>query len=176
MNDDHRRQKLLDEGFGRLEELLEQQRTLYRQLDTLVGEQRAAVQRADIDGLVQASSEEREIIDVIRGMDLRRAELADALASELGMEVEETPALTDLLEFSGERRSRLVTIADELRRLVVAVRTASGVVRVAAEGLARHMQGIVQTVEAGFNRAGVYERTGRLANGQSLQASIDIRS
>jgi len=171
-----RSRSLLDEGFARLEELLDQQRTLYHQLDTLVSEQRAAVQRADIDALVEASAREREIVEVIRGMDLRRTELADAIASELGLQSEETPALTDLLEHSGERRSRLVTIADELRRLVVAVRTASGVVRVAAEGLAKHMQGIVQTVEAGFNRAGVYERTGRLANGQGLQASIDIRS
>ena len=92
------------------------------------------------------------------------------------MKSEQPLALSDLLDYSGPRRSALVAIADELRKLVVTVKAASGVVRVATESLSRHMQGIVQTVEAGFNNAGVYERAGRIANGSPWQTAIDIRS
>ena len=167
---------ILDEGFGRLEELLREQRGLYLELDGLVARQRAAVQKADVRGLMAATERERELVESIRTIDHRRVELANAIGAEVGMKSEGPLALSDLLEYSGPRRSALVAIADELRKLVVAVRAASGVVRVAAESLSRHMQGIVQTVEAGFNNAGVYERAGRIASGSPWQTAIDIRS
>ena len=170
------RSEMLEEGFGRLEELLDEQRRLYQALDALVARQRDAVQRADVAELVAASTGERKLVESIRTLDQRRAELAGAIAAEVGMKNDEPPALSDLLQYSGSRRSKLVSIAAELRKLVVAVRAASGVVRVAAESLSRHMQGIVQTVEAGFSRAGVYERAGRIANGSPWQTAIDIRS
>ncbi len=167
---------IVDQGFRRLEQLLEDQRRLYQALDALVARQRTAVQRADVADLVAASTQERELVEAIRTLDQKRLELAGAIAAEVGVPKDGGVALSDLIEYSGERRSRLVAIADELRKLVVAVRAASGVVRVAAESLSRHMQGIVQTVEAGFSRAGVYERAGRIANGSPWQTAIDIRS
>ena len=167
---------ILQEGFERLEELLREQRTLYLELDALVARQRHAVQQADVNDLMAASARERELVEAIRSIDLRRVELAQAIGAEVGVTSEQPLALSDLLEYSGPRRSTLVAIADELRKLVVAVKAASGVVRVATESLSRHMQGIVQTVEAGFNNAGVYERAGRIANGSPWQTAIDIRS
>jgi hypothetical protein len=167
---------ILHEGFERLEELLRDQRTLYLELDALVARQRLAVQQADVKGLMAAGARERELVEAIRSIDQRRVELAQAIGAEVGVKSEQPLSLSDLLEYSGPRRSALVAIADELRKLVVAVKAASGVVRVATESLSRHMQGIVQTVEAGFNNAGVYERAGRIANGSPWQTAIDIRS
>jgi hypothetical protein len=167
---------ILEEGFKRLEELLREQRALYLELDALVARQRHAVQRADVKDLMAASARERELVEAIRLIDERRVELARAIGAEVGMVSEQPLALSDLLDYSGPRRPALVAIADELRKLVVAVKAASGVVRVATESLSRHMQGIVQTVEAGFNNAGVYERAGRIANGSPWQTAIDIRS
>ena len=167
---------ILHEGFERLEELLRDQRTLYLELDALVARQRLAVQQADVKGLMAAGARERELVEAIRSIDQRRVELAQAIGAEVGVKSEQPLSLSDLLEYSGSRRSALVAIADELRKLVVAVKAASGVVRVATESLSRHMQGIVQTVEAGFNNAGVYERAGRIANGSPWQTAIDIRS
>lgn len=167
---------IVEQGFERLEELLEQQRLLYTRLDGLVTDQREAVRSADVESLVTASTAERDLVEAIRVIDLRRGELVEAIAAEVGIGSTDPPSLSDLLEFSGSRRSRLVAIADELRALIGKVRAASGVVRVAAESLARHMQGIVQSVEAGFSRAGVYERAGRIANGSPWQTAIDIRS
>ena len=86
------------------------------------------------------------------------------------------PTLSDLLEHSGTRRSRLVKVADELRRLIAKTRSASGVVRTAAEALARHMQGIVQSVEVVIGRTGNYERSCRLVSALPRHTSINIRS
>lgn len=168
--------EVLSQGFLRLEELLDEQRALYKELNDLVEEQREALRLADVERLVAASSNERELLDSIRLLDQRRVELSSAIATELGLSKEGPPLLADLLEHSGSRRSRLVSVADELRRLVAKTRAASSVVRTAAESLARHMQGIVQTVEAGFSRAGVYERAGRITEGSPWQTAIDIRS
>jgi len=167
---------VLARGFQCLEELLDRQRELYERLDDLVARQREALRVADVDTLVAVSAEEREILGEIKQLDNRRVELATAIASELGLPAGTPPLLADLLEHSGTRRSRLVSISDELRRLVGKTRAASSVVRTAAEGLARHMQGIVQTVEAGFSRAGVYEQAGRITEGTPWQTAIDIRS
>ena len=167
---------VIAEGFRRLEELLNEQRELYLELDALVARQRTAVRDADVESLMAATRGERELVERIRVIDHRRVELAGAIGAEVGVTANGPLALADLLEYSGPRKSALVAVADELRRLVVAVRAASGVVRVAAESLSRHMQGIVQSVEAGFNNAGVYERAGRIANGSPWQTAIDIRS
>ena len=168
--------EVLQEGFERLEELLNEQRSLYGQLDQLVEQQREALRTADVEGLVVISAQEREVVTAIHRIDQRRVELTSAIASELGIQAEKPPVLSDPLEHSGPLRSRLVAIADELRQLVAKTRAASSVVRTAAESLARHMQGIVQTVEAGFSRAGVYERAGRITEGSPWQTAIDIRS
>lgn len=169
-------QAIIERGFERLESLLGEERSLYISLAELLDQQREAVRIADVDELTRVSAHERTLVDALRVVDQRRSQLATAIGQELGFGGEVRPALSTLLEHAGPRRGRLVVIADELRRLIKATRAASAVVRLAAESLACHMQGIVQSVEAGFNRSGVYERAGRLANGVRLHTAIDIRS
>lgn len=168
--------EVLAEGFRRLEELLDTQCGHYRRVQELVDSQREALRVADVTALSNASNAERELLDAIGRLDTRRVELVEAIAAELGLAQPGSPTLTDLLEHSGPRRGRLVTIADELRRLISKTRAASGVVRTAAESLARHMQGIVQSVEIGIGRTGIYERTGRLVSALPRHSSINIRS
>ena len=167
---------VLTEGFKRLEELLDTQCSHYRRVDELVTQQKEALRVADVDSLSTASNAERELLAAIDRLDHRRVELVDAIAAELGIGRASKPTLSDLLEHSGPRRGRLVTIADELRRLIAATRAASSVVRTAAEALARHMQGIVQSVEVGIGRTGIYGSTGRLVSSMPRHTSINIRS
>ena len=168
--------EVLTEGFRRLEELLDTQCGHYRKVKELVDSQREALRVADVSALASASNAERELLDAIGRLDSRRVELVDAIASELGLTQPVKPTLSDLLEHSGPIRSRLVRIADELRQLIAKTRSASGVVRTAAEALARHMQGIVQSVEIGIGRTGIYERSGRLVSALPRHTSINIRS
>ena len=167
---------VLAEGFQRLEELLDTQCGHYRKVEELVDSQREALRVADVSALSNASNAERELLEAIGRLDSRRVELVDAIAGEIGLAQPANPTLSDLLEHSGPSRSRLVRIADELRRLIAKTRSASGVVRTAAEALARHMQGIVQSVEIGIGRTGIYERSGRLASALPRHTSINIRS
>ena len=120
---------VLTEGFKRLEELLDTQCSHYRRVEELVGQQKDALRVADVDSLSNASNAERELLGAISRLDHRRVELVEAIASELGLKHSNQPTLSDLLEHSGPRRGRLVTIADELRRLITATRVASSVVQ-----------------------------------------------
>lgn len=167
---------VLSEGFRRLEQLLDEQCAHYRRIGEIVDAQRESLRGADVESLVALSAEERVLLEKVRVIDHRRVELVSAIASEIGIATQSSPALSDLIEHSGTRRSRLVTIADELRQLIAKTRAASRVVRTAAEGLARHMQGIVQSVEQGLSRSGIYERTGRIVSGPPRHSAIDIRS
>jgi len=167
---------VLSEGFRRLEQLLDEQCVHYRRIEEIVESQRESLRGADVETLVALSAEERELLEKIRVIDHRRIELVSAIASEIGITTQSSPALSDLIEHSGPRRSRLVTVADELRQLIAKTRAASRVVRTAAEGLARHMQGIVQSVEQGLSRSGIYERTGRIVSGPPRHSALDIRS
>jgi flagellar biosynthesis/type III secretory pathway chaperone len=167
---------VLSEGFRRLEQLLDEQCAHYRRVEEIVDAQRESLRGADVESLVSLSTEERELLEKIRVIDHRRVELVSAIASEIGLATKSSPALSDLIEHSGSRRGRLVSIADELRQLIAKTRAASRVVRTAAEGLARHMQGIVQSVEQGLSRSGIYERTGRIVSGPPRHSAIDIRS
>ncbi len=167
---------VLSEGFRRLEQLLDDQCGQYRRIEEIVDAQRESLRAADVESLVALSAEERGLLEKIRVIDHRRVELVSAIAAEIGLTTKSSPALSDLIEHSGARRGRLVTVADELRQLIAKTRAASRVVRTAAEGLARHMQGIVQSVEQGLSRSGIYERTGRIVSGPSRHSSIDIRS
>ncbi len=63
---------IIQQGFERLEELLREQRSLYTRLDLLVAQQREAVRSADVHTLVSASTTEREVVEAIRVIDLRR--------------------------------------------------------------------------------------------------------
>ena len=74
---------IVDQGFRRLEQLLEDQRRLYQALDALVARQRTAVQRADVADLVAASTQERELVEAIRTLDQKRLELAGAIAGRI---------------------------------------------------------------------------------------------
>ena len=76
--------EVLSQGFMRLEELLDEQRSLYEQLDGLVEMQRESLRVADVEKLVEVSARERELLCTIHQLDQRRVELTSAIAAELG--------------------------------------------------------------------------------------------
>ena len=56
------------------------------------------------------------------------------------------------------------------------MRRESSIVAAAAQALARHMSGIMQSVNGALSRVGIYERRGRIAVGSQLDYCIDMKS
>ena len=165
---------VLSEGFKRLEELLDTQCSHYRRVEELVGQQKDALRVADVTPVQRqqrrAGTARRHLRLTTAGWSWSRPSPPNSASSSRTSRPSRTCSSTP------PRRGRLVTIADELRRLITATRVASSVVRTAAESLARHMQGIVQSVEVGIGRTGIYGRTGRLVSALPRHTSINIRS
>ena len=71
---------------------------------------------------------------------------------------------------------RFKALTEQLKRAIDDVGKASAVVRMAADTLARHMSGLMQTVQSALGRATVYGRRGQIETGQQNQFCVDIRS
>jgi hypothetical protein len=72
-------------------------------------------------------------------------------------------------------RERVLAIAARLRDEIAALRHESGIVRNAADALAQHVAGILQTVSSAFASTKTYGRAGRVATATPIR-SIDLTS
>ncbi len=70
----------------------------------------------------------------------------------------------------------MLQLSDELRSTIEEVRGSSRIVRAAADALARHMGGLLQTVQSALSRARVYSDQGRIATGAQYQFCLDLKS
>lgn len=170
------------EGFAALEQTLVAQETGYRALRASVTARRDAIRVADLERLKGTLDAERVAIARLGELDRKRTEIAVGLARRLGLLAAQgnrnqaPPALSELIaKAPTEWRERLGPIASRLRDEINAARHESGVVRDAAERLAQHVAGILQSVSSAFATTRTYGRAGRFATAGAIR-SIDIRS
>ena len=110
---------------------------------------------------------------LLRAVAARDAGVAPDLAEALGIDPEST--VSEVVAAVGEADgSKLAVLATQLRELVERTKREHSVVRAAADSLARHMAGIVQSVTGALSGTGVYGRQGRLRDGSSLAAGLDL--
>ncbi|HRQ76194.1 MAG TPA: flagellar export chaperone FlgN [Phycisphaerales bacterium] len=165
-----------------MEHILRAQTDAHRKLLVCLDRKREAVRTARIDAVGAICDEERQIMLSVSEMEAQRIELArrivDGPKGPAGMATGTSPVpLSAILNVAqGESRVKLEAIATELREVATEVRNRSSTVRAAAESLARHMSGVMQTVHSALSRAGVYGRQGAPAMGAQLQYSVDLRS
>jgi FlgN protein len=170
------------DGFSVLSSVLSEQEAGYRALRSLVSARRDAIRVADLEALKHTLDRERTLVSKLASLDGKRTELASALAKRLGLMERQggrpasVPTLTELLaKAPRDQRERLSEIAERLRDEINAARRESGIVRDAAERLAQHVAGVLQSVSAAFASSKTYGRAGRFATAGAIR-SIDIRS
>lgn len=165
-----------------MEHILRAQTDAHRKLLSCLDRKREAVRTVRIDMVGVICDEERQIILSVSEMEAQRIELArrivDGPKVPLATVSSAPPVpLSAILEVADEEaRVRLEAVAAELREVAMEVRKRSSTVRAAAESLARHMSGVMQTVHSALSRAGVYGRQGAPAMGAQTQYSVDLRS
>ncbi len=165
----------VQDGFAELESTLLAQETCYRRLRELVARRREAIRTADLELLKATLDEERSVVTRVAELDRRRAATAAELAKRLG-EPQHASSIRALVARAPQAvRERLQQLADRLRFEIEAVKEESGRVRAAADALAQHVAGVLQSVSAAFATTKTYGRAGRVAGGSAIR-SIDIRS
>ncbi|MFO0829915.1 MAG: flagellar protein FlgN [Phycisphaerales bacterium] len=162
------------DSFRKLESVLAAQLEEYRTMRGLIERRRDALRHADAAALRKALDAEHAAIVRIGELDRARGEVAGALARRLGIGGNVTMSALAARAHPDVRES-LEVVAAALRDEVDACRRASSVVRAAADALAQHVSGVMQTVQQAFASAHTYGRAGRLAGAVPIR-SIDLRS
>ncbi|MHC4991077.1 MAG: flagellar protein FlgN [Planctomycetota bacterium] len=161
----------LDALEGLLREELDDHRSLLETLDR----QREAIRVADASALGECAEKEQQILQLLRARERHRSRLVEQLRNELGGEAPAT--ISSLADHAEEPlRTRLLSVAAELREAVARARRESSIVRAAAEALTRHLGGLLQSMQAAVGSAGVYGRRGRIDTASPLACSVDLRS
>lgn len=129
-----------------------------------VGRHRAALSRADRDGIAEAMRAQTVAIERIRGIDAERREaFGHATAVQDIASTLPEAARAEVLELAGKLRERIETVRRE-----------QAVVECASRTLLGHMEGLFRQVSARLSHAGTYGRLGRVDAGQQVVSGIDL--
>ena len=150
-----------DSKVAQLEAILSRQLAEHQQLLSLIGRKRQAVRRADHRLVVDCCRQENRRVQKIGELEKARLSLTGELTLMLAPGVAEPMRLRPLAELVSEpARGRLLVLRQQLCSLMAQVRRDAGVAQRATETLARHMQGIVQTISGAIGGGAAYGRAG----------------
>lgn len=138
---------------------------------------REAVRQARLSDVNAHCDEEHRIIQRMNDFERHRRDLVRRIGNALQVPRNEDVTISRIAgAVPDPLRTRLEAGSAQLRDAVLEVRKQSSVVRAAAEALARHMSGVMQSVHSALSRAGVYGRRGHLAMGTQLEFNVDVKS
>ena len=167
----------VDELAARLEQILGGQQQQYQKLGQLIHRKREAIRQADMNAIAELCQQENTIAQHVTEMEKARLILTGELTRELVPAASRPMSISEVAKAVDEpNRSRLLQLSQSLRTTIEEVRAASSIVRAAADGLSRHMGGLLQTVQSALSRARVYSDQGRIANGAQYQFCLDLKS
>ena len=160
-----------------LEENLRRQLESHRKLLTYIERTREAVRQADMQQIRSICEEQNTVAQYLGELEKVRLILVGRLTERLDPDAERPVSLSRIAaELDEPAGGRFAALAAQLKNTVEDVRKTSTVVRTATDALARHMSGLMQTVQSALGRATIYGRLGRLETGQQNQFCLDIKS
>jgi hypothetical protein len=160
-----------------LERILRRQLEDHERMLACLQRNREAVRRADMEAIRFVCQEQNSIAQQMAEVEKSRLTVVGRLTEILQPQASAPLSVSQIAEAVGEPAGhRLTGLAGQLRVAVGEVRRTSSVVRTAADALARHMSGLMQTVQSALSRARVYSHRGRLATGAQSRFSIDLTS
>jgi hypothetical protein len=151
----------MDKDLAQLEALLRQEIDAQRRLTAMLQRKLGAMRAADHRQVVACCQEENRLLQAAGDLAKARMALAARVTQALDPAASQPLRLGDLADRLAEPvRGRLRVLRQQLRLEMEAVRRESGIARQAAQVLAAHMRGLVQTVGAAMTGIGVYGRQG----------------
>ncbi|MHC4082607.1 MAG: flagellar export chaperone FlgN [Planctomycetota bacterium] len=176
-SDEAARTVMPEDQLTLLERILVRQLEDHKRMLACMERNREAVRHADMDAIKSICQEQNVLAQQLAELEKSRLTVVGRLTESLQPRAAKPLSLVQIAEAAGEPVGhRLAALAGQLRATVEEVRRASAVIRTAADALARHMSGLMQTVHSALTRARVYSRRGRLATGAQSRFSIDVTS
>lgn len=163
---------------GALTALLAQLLEANTALHTNVVAQREAIRAAEPQRSQRLTEEHARLMGVLASLDQRRREVVVELSRALGLpKGGRTPTLSELAKHLAEpERTRVLTLAGQVRERMERVQRESASLRSAARTLAAHMEGLMRHVGRQLTSAGVYSARGQLTAGGSMAVALDLKS
>lgn len=156
---------------AQIEALLSALIDAHRQMLALTVEHRAAIARADGQGVERCTQQQAALASKIASLDEQRARLVAALAGPSPA----TPTITAVAQKLPEPvRGRIVALAAALRELLVKLQREVAVVRAATQSLVAHMDGLTQQVARVLSHARLYGPRGRIDTGGPVACGLDL--
>lgn len=164
-----------------LEDLLEDLIAAHERLLDQARRHRDALAAADPAGIAACIQSQNQTVQQIAGLERERMALVATAVERTGLDPKQ-PTLTAIVaRLPVAARERLKALGDQLRTLLQALHREHEVLRMAAEALAAHMDGLMHQIGRKLSHTGTYERprTGRVVHsGPSAQVltALDMTS
>ncbi len=160
----------------RLQSLIQELHQAYESLDRLTDVRRGAVSSADLRALSECVRSENDVVQRIAALDGERELIVRLVAQESRLDPT-TATITQISSLMPEPwRSELLDSALRLRTIIDRVHRKNEASKLAAEKLARHMQGLLLAAERQHSHAGVYGRRGDVRTGKPVVTALDCTS
>ncbi|MFW6059103.1 MAG: flagellar protein FlgN [Phycisphaeraceae bacterium] len=158
-----------------LEETLKRMTAQHEQLLSLLERKRAAVREGDEQQVAALCRLENEALRTISELETTRAQQV----GELTLQVEPNANAPLRLAVLAERlpepaRGRLLVLRSQLRQRMEQVREQTSIARRATESLARHMQGLVQTIGVLATGVSTYDDSGAVPRQATAMSTINV--
>ena len=152
---------LIDKKVTQLEAILAQQLEEHSQLLGLISRKRQAVRKAERGLVVDCCRQENQRVQRVAELEKARLGLTGELTLLLDPGAAEPMRLGELAQRLVEpMRGRLLVLRQQLCQRMEQVRREAGIAQRATELLARHMQGVVQTIGNAISGGAPYSRSG----------------
>jgi len=165
------------ERLDLLEKILRAQIEIHHRLLDFIQRKKEAIRTANLAQIESLCQQENVVAQKLTALEKHRLELVGQLTHVFQPKADRPLTMTEIATRLPEpQQGRLTALAIQLRDDLTRVKQQSSIVRAAAETLARHMSGIMQTVNSALGKARVYGQRGRLVVGTQVQTIVDFKS
>lgn len=165
------------ELVGLLERILCAQHDDYKKIANFIERKQEAIRNADMHQITSICQEEHVVTQHATQLEKQRLQLTGDLTSRLQPDAREPLTVSQIAEVLVDPdRQRILELSTALKQTVKEVRQASSIVRKAADALAAHMGGLLQTMQSALSKAQVYSQHGRISLAAQSQYCLDLKS
>lgn len=164
-----------DKLIGELECVMRDLLAAHDQLGQLIVSKRQALSRAEHERVFQFLQQENGRVQAVSELEKRRLQLVGELTLRLVPDARQPMRLDALADHLPEpARGRLLVLRQQLLERMHQIRSETRVARRATEALVQHLQGIMQTIGAVCDGAGVYGHSGAPPKGSLALSTFHV--
>lgn len=145
----------------------------YEQILTFAKQRKDAIRSADTNKLGSVIRQENTLVQQVADIEKKRIEVVRVLAESLGSTKREQTTVGWIASRIGSAGESLNILADHLKQTISRVQQLNAVTKQASEMLAKHMQGILQTVAKDRSFVKTYSSAGSMAQPRGASTGLN---